>query len=72
MLLLHPTPNAAASFFVRVWQEPGDKNGQWRGEVRHVQSGENAYFCDAGDLLAFLAAHGGKELIRRAKKGRSQ
>jgi hypothetical protein len=52
-----------ASFFVRLWLEVNAKAGQWRGQVRHVQSGETAYFVDAQDLLSFLAAHGGQAFI---------
>lgn len=60
------TPNA--SFFVRLWLEVNGETGQWRGQVRHIQSGEVAYFVDAQDLLAFLAAHDGMALIQKRKE----
>lgn len=56
------------SFFVRLWLEKSRKNNQWRGQVRHVQSGETAYFVDVQALLSFLAAHGGQALIPTRKE----
>ena len=56
------------SFFVRLWLEPNAKAGQWRGQVRHVQSGEVAYFVNVQDLLAFVATHGGQVFIQKRKE----
>lgn len=58
----------ATSFFIRLWLEPGGTTGQWRGQVRHVQSSEVAYFTNTHDLLAFLAAHGARALIHKGKE----
>lgn len=41
-------------FTVQVWQEDlGDGQSEWRGKVRHVQSGEASYFRD-WDMLVLL------------------
>ena len=48
--------HASMSFVARIWLEHGT-NGDptWRGNVRHVQSNEEAYFQDLGALNEFLA-----------------
>ncbi len=61
----HHVPTA--SFFVRLWLERGEKS-QWRGQVRHVQSGETAYFVDVQNLLAFVANHGGQAFIESTQE----
>jgi hypothetical protein len=61
-------PWPASSFFIRLWQEGTGAGGQWRGEVRHVQTGETAYFVRPRDLLAFLHAHGGLPPVHSRKK----
>jgi len=47
------------TFVVRFWWEwqgEGSEPGKgWRGRVEHVQSGEGVSFCDADDLIAFIA-----------------
>jgi hypothetical protein len=38
---------AAQSFILRVWLERDDASstpGEWRGELKHVPSGQSAYF----------------------------
>lgn len=60
---------------LRVWPEPGSASG-WRGYVRHVQSGDSAYFADARKLLYFMATHGparfeGEEVKRGEDANRS-
>ena len=44
------------SFVARLWLE-SRSNGDpiWRGQVRHVQSNEKAYFQDLAKLNEFLA-----------------
>lgn len=40
---------------VRVWLEDlGDHKTEWRGQVKHVMSGEARYFREWETLLAFL------------------
>jgi hypothetical protein len=46
-----------ASFFVRIWQEPRDREGarpEWRGSIEHVQSGQKRYFKDVEALVNFI------------------
>jgi len=40
-------------FTVRLWSEAlGDGQAEWRGQVRHVASGETRYFRDWTSLAA--------------------
>lgn len=42
-------------FTVRVWREDrGDGQREWRGQVRHVFSGETRYFRDWQTLVTFI------------------
>ncbi|RCK72706.1 MAG: hypothetical protein ANABAC_1240 [Anaerolineae bacterium] len=42
-------------FTIRVWQEDvGEGHSEWRGQVRHVMSGETCYFRDWQLLIAFI------------------
>jgi len=43
-------------FVVRIWLEPGrtPAEGQWRGSVEHVPSGERRYFAALEDLARFV------------------
>ncbi|MEE8342335.1 MAG: hypothetical protein V3R51_00905 [Gammaproteobacteria bacterium] len=43
------------SFVVRIWLERG-QNGEprWRGHIRHVQNGREAYFGDLREMREFL------------------
>jgi hypothetical protein len=43
-------------FVVRIWLEPGrtPAEGQWRGSVVHVPSGERRYFAEMEDLAQFV------------------
>lgn len=44
-------------FMVRVWQEDlGEGKTEWRGQVRHVISGEVRYFRDWATLVEHLKA----------------
>lgn len=58
----------ASSFFIRLWHEGHGTTRQWRGEVRHIQSGDTAYFARASHLLTFLQTHGGIALLDPRKK----
>ncbi len=43
------------SFIARIWLERGPSgNPLWRGHVRHVQSKEETYFQDLGEMSEFL------------------
>jgi len=42
-------------FTVRVWREElGEDRSEWRGQARHVLSGETRYFRDWPSLVAFI------------------
>ena len=44
-------------FTLRLWaEEMGDDQTEWRGEVRHVTSGETRYFRDWATLVTLLLA----------------
>jgi hypothetical protein len=54
---MEPEPITPRShlFTVRLWLEPlGEGQAEWRGQVRHVPSGEARYFRDWEALQAFL------------------
>jgi len=43
-------------FIVRVWYEPDPtSDGQWRGSVEHVPSGQQMYFVSLADMTDFVA-----------------
>lgn len=45
-----------ATFIVRMWSEPSAAGqGEWRGQVEYVQSGQKQYFREMGKLLDFIA-----------------
>ena len=47
-------------FTVRVWREPlGQGHSEWRGQVRHVLSGEVRYFREWAQLVAYLEGRAG-------------
>ncbi len=50
-----------ASFMVRFTQKIFDENGeskvQWRGNVSHVQGGEDINFTDFNDAVGFIQQH---------------
>ena len=43
-------------FVVRIWLEPGrtPAEGQWRGSVEHMPSGQRRYFAEMEDLARFV------------------
>ena len=42
-------------FTLRVWQEDlGDGQIEWRGQIKHVLSGETRYFRRCSELRAFV------------------
>ncbi len=43
------------TFIVRLWNETG--SSEWRGQVKHVQSGESRYFVTLAQLEEFLRLH---------------
>jgi hypothetical protein len=47
----------AQLFAIRLWPEDlGAGRAEWRGEVRHLPSGETRYFREWSVLVAFLQA----------------
>ncbi|KAA3627963.1 MAG: hypothetical protein DWQ09_12535 [Proteobacteria bacterium] len=43
------------SFVARIWLERGrDGVTMWRGHIRHVQNGREAYFQGLGEMREFL------------------
>jgi hypothetical protein len=49
------TPTHSHLFTLRVWPEDmGDGRIEWRGQVKHVLSGETSYFRDWPTLIAHL------------------
>jgi hypothetical protein len=49
--------HASYLFSVRLWMEDmGDGQTEWRGQLRHVASGETRYFRDWLALVALLQA----------------
>lgn len=42
-------------FMVRVWlEDPGNGKTEWRGQVKHVMSGEVRYFQEWTNLVTIL------------------
>jgi len=52
-----PTPSTS-TFVVRFWQEWSAAGPRWRGQIRHVQSGQSAAFLDLDDVLEFIRRFG--------------
>jgi hypothetical protein len=53
----HQPSHPSHLFTLRVWSEElGDGRREWRGQVRHVTSGEVRYFRDWQTLLEHLKA----------------
>ena len=50
------------SFIVCIWLEPGQAEHRWRGHIRHVQSGQDAYFQDLMRMTEFVETIGGQPL----------
>ena len=63
----------AATFIVRLWTEHGEGQApQWRGQVEHVQSGEQAYFHALDQMLDLIVGwRGGGEEQPPADTGRA-
>jgi hypothetical protein len=43
-----------STFIIRFWHETGTGPVHWRGQVKHIQSGESTAFADEATLLNFL------------------
>lgn len=49
--------HSSHAFTLRVWQEElGDGQTEWRGQLRHVNSGETHYFREWSRLISLLIA----------------
>ena len=63
-----------ASFMMRftqkIYEEHGESKVQWRGNVSHVQGGEDLNFSDFKDAVAFIQEHL-TDLTREATNDRS-
>ena len=56
----------AATFIVRLWTEHGAGQApQWRGQVEHVQTGEQAYFRTLDHMLVFIVGRRGNVTEQR-------
>jgi hypothetical protein len=54
-LMMKDNSTESELFTIRVWPEPqGDSQGQWRGKLHHVQSGEIRHFRAWPALLPLL------------------
>ena len=44
------------SFVMKLWLESGEHEGlpEWRWHVRHIQSGDEAYFRNMAAMLKFI------------------
>jgi hypothetical protein len=65
-------PHRSHLFTVRLWLEDlGEGRTEWRGQVRHVLSGEVRYFRDWPTLITLLLAmlHTAEERDRAAAAG---
>ncbi len=61
------TSQPARSFILRLWLEQsdrGDADGEWRGEVKQVPTGDSAYFRTLEALPPLLAALLGAPAVR--------
>lgn len=62
-----------ASFMVRftqkIYEEEGESKVQWRGNVSHVQGGEDLSFADFNDAVGFIQQHL-EDLTREATEDR--
>lgn len=50
----------SASFIVRIWCERGDgqtSNGEWRGSIEHVQTGQKSFFRELAAIERFMRPH---------------
>lgn len=48
------------SFVVKIWRESTDddqEEGQWRGHITHVPSGERRYLKGLGSIAAFIVPY---------------
>jgi hypothetical protein len=53
-----PPSTRSYLFMLRFWPEDmGDGRIEWRGQIKHVLSGETSYFRDWSALLAYLEQH---------------
>ncbi len=51
-------PATGITFVVRFWREWSGAKSRWRGQVEHVQSGQQANFLETEDLLGFFRRFG--------------
>lgn len=51
---IQSSPAPTTLFTIRLWQEVTEHGMEWRGELRHLASGERRYFRDWVTLAALL------------------
>ena len=55
-----PIESNTHSFIIKIWleEEPDrERQGQWRGHITHVSSGERRYLQGLDDILAQIAPY---------------
>jgi hypothetical protein len=50
-----PSLPSKRAFVVQLHADAQVEQGQWRGRVEHLNSGEAAHFASSEELLAFMA-----------------
>ena len=48
------TAPPASTFIIRFWWDGSGDVSRWRGQIRHVQSGESAAFLNMEGMLGFV------------------
>jgi hypothetical protein len=57
-------PEMSTLFLVRVWRGDVSQGQQaWRGKVQHAVSGESHHFDDWAEMLAWLVAMLGSDVV---------
>jgi hypothetical protein len=44
------------AFVVKLWHEPGEQDGRWRGVVQSLDGERRRYFSDLSDVVEFVRA----------------
>ncbi len=48
------SPPPTSTFVIRFWREWSAAGPRWRGQIKHVESGETATFLDWNQMLDFF------------------
>ena len=49
-----PSPPPISTFVIRFWREWSAAGPRWRGQIKHVESGETTTFLDWKQMLDFF------------------